>query len=139
MTYKQKTQPTTNSVTEFLNQIESPARRADCQVLLQLFEKTTNAPPVMWGETMIGFGHYHYKYASGHEGDAFLVGFSPRKANISLYFAPGADREALLAKLGKHKSGKACVYINTVADVDLTVIESLIVASITFLRTTYPD
>jgi hypothetical protein len=94
----------------------------------------------MWGPSIIGFGSYHYVYKSGHEGDAPLVGFSPRKAKISLYFAPGdTEREELLAKFGKHTSGKACVYINKVNDVDIEVLQKLIKQSIIFLRKTYPE
>jgi hypothetical protein len=94
----------------------------------------------MWGPSMIGFGSYHYKYKTGHEGDSFLAGYSPRKAKISLYFAPGdEEREELLKKFGKHTTGKACVYINKVDDIDEDVLRELIQASITFLKKTYPD
>ncbi len=93
----------------------------------------------MWGPSIIGFGHYHYKYPSGHEGDAPLVGFSPRKAKISLYFATGAQREHLLANFGKHTTGKACVYINKVADIDPEVLKALIKQSVSFLQETYPN
>jgi len=94
----------------------------------------------MWGTSIIGFGAYHYKYASGHEGDAPLVGFSPRKAKTSLYFATGeTDREKLLQDLGKHTSGKGCVYINKVADIDVEVLQALINQSVKFLNETYPS
>jgi len=94
----------------------------------------------MWGPSIIGFGSYHYKYDSGHEGDAPLVGFSPRKAKISLYFATGDDqRGSLLEKFGKHTSGKACVYINKVADIDIDVLKELIDQSVKFLKRTYPE
>lgn len=92
------------------------------------------------GPSIIGFGSYHYKYASGHEGDAPLVGFSPRKAKISLYFATGDEKRAeLLKDFGKHTTGKACVYINKVADIDVAILKALINQPITFLRKTYPD
>ena len=94
----------------------------------------------MWGASIIGFGSYHYKYASGHEGDAALVGFSPRKAKISLYFAAAdSEREKLLSQLGKHKSGKGCVYINELADIDVDILQKLIRQSIDFLKRTYPE
>ncbi|MNN63305.1 hypothetical protein D3C81_1786750 [compost metagenome] len=94
----------------------------------------------MWGPSIIGFGSYHYKYATGHEGDAPLVGFSPRKAKISLYFATGdREREALLNDLGKHTAGKACVYINKVVDINVDVLKALITQSVQFLRETYPN
>lgn len=94
----------------------------------------------MWGPSIIGFGSYHYKYDSGHEGDAPLVGFSPRKAKISLYFAPGdSKREDLLKEFGKHTTGKGCVYINKVADIDIAVLQSIITQSVQFLQAAYPN
>jgi hypothetical protein len=94
----------------------------------------------MWGPSIIGFGSYHYKYKTGHEGDAPLVGFSPRKAKISLYFATGdPDREALLENLGKHTTGKACVYINKMADIDVDLLRAMIKRSVSFLQETYPN
>ena len=94
----------------------------------------------MWGPSIIGFGSYHYKYATGHEGDAPLVGFSPRKAKISLYFAPGDKKRAeMLERFGKHTTGKACVYINKISDIDVEVLKELIIQSIDFLRETYPE
>lgn len=138
--YEQKTKPTDHSVIEFIEQVESPKKREDAYRLLDIFTETTGYPATMWGPSIIGFGSYHYKYASGHEGKAPLVGFSPRKGKTSLYFATGdPDRELLLQKLGKHTSGKACVYINHVADIDVEVLKELITESIEFLRTTYPD
>ncbi|MCC3372451.1 DUF1801 domain-containing protein [Cohnella sp. REN36] len=96
-------------------------KREDAYRLLDLFTETTGYPAKMWGPSIVGFGSYHYKYESGHEGDAPLVGFSPRKARISLYFATGdPEREALLQKFGKHQAGKGCVYINRLADIDVT-------------------
>lgn len=138
MTDQQKTLPTDQSVDGFLSTITPVSKRTDCEQLRQIFEEMTGYPAVMWGDTMIGFGHYHYRYSSGHEGDSFLVGFSPRKANISLYFATGPEREQFLARLGKHKTGKSCIYINKLADVDLLVLRELIVHSVAFLETTYP-
>ena len=106
---------------------------------MQIFEETSGFEAKMWGPSIIGFGSYHYKYPTGHEGDAPLVGFSPRKAKISLYFATGdTEREKLLEKFGKHTTGKACVYINKLADVDIEVLKSLITQSISFLQKMYP-
>jgi len=119
--------------------VEHPGKKQDAYWLLDIFTETTGYPAKMWGASIIGFGSYHYKYASGHEGDAPLVGFSPRKAKISLYFAPGEEqREALLKNLGKHTSGKGCVYINKVADIDADVLKALIRQSVKHLQETYP-
>jgi hypothetical protein len=136
----QKLKNTDNSVVEFIENVESPKKREDAYRLLEIFTKTTGYQAKMWGTSIIGFGTYHYKYASGHEGDAPLVGFSPRIAKISLYFAPGDEkREKLLKDFGKHTSGKGCVYINKVADIDVDVLEALIKQSIVFLQETYPS
>ena len=138
--YELKTKQTDNSVIEFIESVDHPKKREDAYQLLDIFTETSGYEAKMWGTSIIGFGSYHYKYASGHEGDAPLVGFSPRKAKISLYFATGdRDREQLLQKFGKHTSGKACVYINKVADIDVEVLKEMIKQSIAFLRKTYPD
>lgn len=138
--YELKTKETDRSVIEFIEQVESPKKRADAYQLLDIFTQTTGYEAKMWGPSIIGFGSYHYKYPTGHEGDAPLVGFSPRKAKISLYFATGDDRrKELLDTFGKHTSGKACVYINKVADVDVNVLKKLIVQSVEFLQNMYPD
>lgn len=138
--YEQKKKETDNSVVEFIEQVDSPKKREDAYRLLDIFEETSGFPAKMWGPSIIGYGSYHYRYASGHEGDAPLVGFSPRKAKISLYFAPGDDkREELLKNFGKHTAGKGCVYINKIADIDVEVLKQLIRESIVFLNETYPD
>ncbi|PLT28857.1 DUF1801 domain-containing protein [Peribacillus deserti] len=138
--YELKTKETENNVIEFIEAVESPKKREDAYKLLDIFTETTGYTAKMWGPSIIGFGSYHYKYESGHEGDAPLVGFSPRKAKISLYFAPGdQEREQLLQKLGKHTTGKACVYINKLADVDIDIIKALIVQSVELLKQRYPD
>jgi Domain of unknown function (DU1801) len=138
--YELKTKETDHSVIEFIEAIESEKKKQDAYELLNLFTETTGYEAKMWGGSIIGFGSYHYKYASGHEGDAALVGFSPRKAKISLYFAPGeTKREELLKKFGKHTTGKACVYINKLADVDTEVLKELIKESIAFLQEIYPS
>ncbi len=138
--YEQKTKENDNSVIAFIEQVESPKKREDAYRLLDLFTETSGYAAKMWGTSIIGFGSYHYKYPTGHEGDAPLVGFSPRKAKISLYFATGDEERAeLLDRLGKHTSGKACVYINKVADIDEDVLKALIRRSITFLQQLYPN
>ncbi|MFC9598279.1 DUF1801 domain-containing protein [Peribacillus butanolivorans] len=138
--YQPKTKETDSSVIEFIENVDSPKKREDAYQLLDIFTETTGLIAKMWGPSIIGFGTYHYKYESGHEGDAPLVGFSPRKAKISLYFATGdTKREELLKDFGKHTSGKSCVYINKVADIDLNVLKELINQSVKFLRETYPN
>ncbi|QCR32980.1 DUF1801 domain-containing protein [Lysinibacillus sp. SGAir0095] len=137
--YEQKTKETDQSVIEFIEAVESPKKREDAYKLLKIFEETSGFEAKMWGPSIIGFGSYHYKYESGHEGDAPLVGFSPRKAKISLYFATGdSQRQEILERFGKHTTGKACVYINKFADVDEEVLKELIMQSIKFLREMYP-
>jgi hypothetical protein len=137
--YELKTKENDSSVIEFIENVDSPKKREDAYRLLDIFTETTGCEAKMWGPSIIGFGSYHYKYASGHEGDAPLVGYSPRKAKISLYFAPGdTKREELLSKFGKHTSGKACVYINKLEDVNVEVLKELINQSISFLQEMYP-
>lgn len=138
--YELKTKENDNSVIEFIEQVESPRKREDAYKLLDIFTETTGYEAKMWGPSIIGFGSYHYKYPTGHEGDAPLVGFSPRKAKISLYFATGdTEREKLLNEFGKHTAGKACVYINKLADIDVNVLKKLITQSVHFLKKTYPN
>jgi hypothetical protein len=138
--YEQKTKQTDQSVIEFIENVDSPKKREDAYKLLDIFSESTGHEAKMWGPSIIGFGSYHYKYESGHEGDAPLVGFSPRKAKISLYFAPGeTKREELLKTFGKHTSGKGCVYINKVADIDVEVLKQLILESVQFLQEKYPN
>lgn len=138
--YELKTQENDNSVIEFIEGVADAKKREDAYRLLDIFTETTGYPAKMWGPSIIGFGSYHYKYASGHEGDAPLVGFSPRKAKISLYLAaddPG--RGALLESFGKHTQGKGCVYINKVADIDVDVLRKLIRHSVEHLQKLYPN
>ena len=128
---KTKTTETQNSVQGFVSQVEDEAKRKDSNVLLELLEKETGFNPKMWGSSIIGFGSYHYKYASGHEGDAPLVGFSPRKNAIVLYLACDFDgKETLIDKLGKFKAGKGCIYIKKLSDVDIPVLKEMVKASI---------
>ena len=120
-----KTRPTDVSVDAFLDGVEHPVRRADGKVVRAMLERVTGQPAVMWGPSIVGFGSYHYRYASGHEGDMCRVGFSPRSANLTLYVGGFPEYEELLAQLGKHKRSKACLYVNKLADVDLEVLEEI--------------
>lgn len=134
-----KTQATEQSVTGFIDAVEHPVRRADAQTLDTMFRRVTGWDPRMWGPTMIGYGQYHYTYDSGREGDCLATGFSPRKANLSIYIMPGyASFGDLLGRLGKHKFGKSCLYINKLADVDMGVLEELVRAGLEDLRTRWP-
>ncbi|MGF9769573.1 DUF1801 domain-containing protein [Bacillus albus] len=138
--YELKTKETNNSVIEFIECVENLKKRESAYQLLDIFTETTGYTAKMWGPSIIGFGTYHYKYASGHEGDAPLVGFSPRKAKISLYFvADDPKREELLKNFGKYTSGKSCIYINKIADIDSNVLKALIKQSVSFLKETYPN
>ncbi|WP_299534529.1 DUF1801 domain-containing protein [Ulvibacterium sp.] len=122
-----KTVPTNASVQEFLDKIEDGNKRNDSYTLLNLMEKISGEPPVMWGPSIIGFGSYHYKYDSGREGDMLSIGFSPRKHNFSLYVGAGVKyNQGFLAKLGKHTMGKSCLYIKRLSDIDMEVLEALI-------------
>lgn len=137
--YKQKTTETDADALAFIEEIEPRAKREDAYRLLEMFERVSGYPPKMWGPSIIGFGSYHYVYATGHEGDAPIVGFSPRKTKHSLYFTTDEDtRNELLAKLGKYTSGKSCVYINKLPDVDEVVLEQLIAETKVYIEELYP-
>jgi hypothetical protein len=126
-----KTQPTGASVTEFLNAIEDKQQRADAKRVAAMMRKATGCRAKLWGKDIVGFGQYRYQYASGREGDWMLVGFSPRKKNLSVYIMPGFEPfGALLKKLGKYKTGRSCLYINSLADVDEAVLERLVAESV---------
>lgn len=132
-----KTKKNEASVEEFLHQVEPAQKRTDAQAICALMQAATGAEPKMWGSSIIGFGHHLYKYESGRTGDWMLVGFSPRKQNLTLYIMPGFEQyEGLLRKLGKHKIGKACLYINKLADVDLAVLKELIEQSVDHMKAT---
>ncbi len=134
-----KTKPTEVTAAEFLAAVEPEKKREEAQVLDQLFQKVTGWKPVMWGPSIIGYGSYHYKYATGREGDMCATGFSPRKANHSLYIMPGyANFEEILGRLGKHSMGKSCLYIKKLDDVDLDVVAELIEAGLKDLGEKYP-
>jgi len=126
-----KTKENNADVEAFLNGIEDEKRREDCFAVLELMKKITKAEPKMWDASIVGFGNYRYKYQSGREGDWFVSGFSPRKQNLTLYIMSSFSRSGeLLAKLGKHKTGKSCLYINKLEDVDLDVLAEMIETSV---------
>src|SRR5437016_9644740 len=131
-----KTKPTEVSVDSFLNGVADAQQRADALRVLEIMKEVTGKPPRMWGPTMVGFGEYHYVYASGHEGDTFLTGFSPRKGALTLYFMAGLEERfaAQLKKLGKVKTSKGCLYIKKLADVDLAVLREMIQANVTHVN-----
>lgn len=133
-----KNTPTDENVNEFLNGIENDKKREDSITILNLMKKITGEDPKMWGPSMIGFGSYHYKYDSGREGDWFLTGFSPRKRNFSLYIMAGFEQyENLLQKLGKHQTGKTCLYVNQLDDIDINILEELIRKSVDYVKQKY--
>jgi hypothetical protein len=134
-----KTTETDASVDDYLAAIDDEVRRDDCRVLARLMSGVTRQPPRMWGTGIVGFGSYHYRYESGREGDAPLTGFAARKGDISVYLVTGFEgREALLARLGRHKTGKACLYVRRLSDVDMQVLEQLVAGSVEQMRKRYP-
>jgi hypothetical protein len=135
---RNKTQPTEADVTGFLEAVEHDTRRRDALALDGVFRRITGWTPRMWGPSLVGYGQYHYRYASGREGDFLATGFSPRKANLSIYIMPGyADYGAILNRLGRHRTGASCLYLNKLADVDMDVLEELIRAGLKDLGATY--
>ena len=135
-----KTQANDASVADFLAAVEPPQRRADAQVVCDLMAEVTGEPPVMWGPAIVGFGRYTYRNASGKPVDWMLIGFSPRKANLTLYFTAGFDEHAdLLARLGKHKTSVSCVYVNRLSDIDMNVLRELAAQSVALMRARYPS
>jgi len=120
-----KTRPIQVNVDDFIAAVEKPVRRADAKVVRDMMERVTDEPATMWGPAIIGFGTYHYRYASGHEGDMCRVGFAPRSANLVLYVGGFPEFEELLGKLGRYERSKACLYLNKLADVDLGVLEEI--------------
>ena len=134
-----KTQPTKASVDAYMKAIEPEQRRKDCQEILELMTKVSGEKPVMWGDSIVGFGTYHYKGASGREGDWFRMGLSSRKANLTVYLNHGfKENQDLLTKLGKHKLGSGCLYINKLADVDKKVLTDLIKHNHERMKKAYP-
>lgn len=134
-----KTHATTANVEAFIDKQASEAVRDDCRAVMKLMEELTGAEPYMYGPTIVGYGNYHYKYASGHEGDAPLAGFSPRKPELVVYFFPEALEPELLAKLGKHRVTKGCVYVKRLDDIDLKVLKALLKKSMALVKKTYPQ
>lgn len=126
-----KTQPTGSSVIDFIDGIKDDARRRDCRTIMKIMKKVTKARPKMWGSNIVGYGKYRYKYASGREGEWFTAGFSPRVQNLTLYIMSGfREYKPLLKKLGKHSTGKSCLYIKRLDDIDIKVLEELVERSV---------
>jgi hypothetical protein len=135
-----KTQKNDASVVAFIDSIGDERKREDCRVILEMMREITGDEPAMWGDAIVGFGSYSYKYASGRKGKWFQVGFSPRKQNLTLYIMAGFDRYAqLLSMLGKYKTGKSCLYINKLEDVDLDVLRELVEESVKVMTASNPD
>ncbi len=133
-----KTKKTNASVSKFIDAVEDEGKREDAYTVLKLMQKITKEEPKMWGAAIVGFGTYQYKYASGQQGDWPLVGFSPRKQNLTLYIMPGFDKyDDLMSKLGKYKTGKSCLYIKSLRDIDMKVLQLLITSSVDFMKKKY--
>lgn len=135
-----KTLPTTESVTAFLDRLADADQRRDAKALIRMMKAATGKPPVMWGSSIVGFGKYHYKYESGREGEMCRIGFSPRKGSTVVYMMGGlADAPQLLAKLGSVKTGKSCLYIKRLADIDVRVLETMITRTVEYMAKKYPQ
>jgi hypothetical protein len=132
--YEPKTKLSAVDPIAFIDKVESETKRRDSHELVAMMQDITGAPPKMWGTSIVGFGSYHYAYASGHEGDICLTGFSPRSGSLVVYLGPGIDNDELMSKLGKHKAGKGCLYINKLDDVDRKVLRRLIEHSVKTLH-----
>lgn len=135
-----KTKQTKASVESFINKIKDETVRNDCYSIIKIMKSITKEEPRMWGPSIIGFGSYHYKYASGREGDMCIAGFSPRKQNLTIYLMPGFEvQQSLLKKLGKHKTSKVCLYIKSLEDVDVKVLKEMISISVKEMKKLYPN
>lgn len=133
-----KTLQTSVAPEAFIQTVDSKIRRENALLLLPWFTEVTGFEPVMWGPSIIGYGRYYYKYDSGHEGEYLITGYSPRKANLVFYIMPGyRDLSEPLARLGKHKLGKSCLYINKLADIDMDVLKEIVSAGVTYIRDNY--
>jgi hypothetical protein len=133
-----KTKPTQASVSEFINSIDDPQKRADVRKVAAMMRRATGKRATMWGPSIVGYGTYHYKYASGREGDFMIAGYYPRKQALVVYILAGFGRfESLMKKLGKYKTGKSCLYIKRLSDVDEKVLERLITNSVKYMRKNY--
>ena len=134
-----KTKKTDASVEAFLEKTTEGERKSDCLAVLKLMKQATKAEPRMWGTAIVGFGSYHYKGASGREGDWLVTGFSPRKQNLTLYIMPGFERfDPLMKKLGKFKAGGSCLYLKRLSDIDVKVLKELVAESVRHMKATYP-
>ena len=134
-----KTVPNNKSVKKFLDTLVDETKRKDCHVILKMMQEITGEKAKMWGDSIIGFGQYHYQYASGREGDFFVTGFAPRKQDLTIYIMPGfTNYTELLARLGKHKTGKSSLYIKNLADADRNILEKLISRSVDYMRRNHP-
>ena len=132
-----KTKPTVVDPYDFIKQVDDERKRKDSEELIALMKKVTGKPPKMWGPSIVGFGSYHYKYDSGREGDICLNGFSPRKPSLVLYIGPGLEDQGIMARLGKYKVGKGCLYIKKLDDIDRKVLKELVVKSVAEMRKRY--
>jgi len=133
-----KTKPTKLSVAAFLKTVTDAQKREDAGAVMEIMRAATKADPVMWGTSIIGFGSYRYKYATGREGDWPIVGLSPRKQNLTIYIMQGfAERDGLMAKLGKHSTGSSCLYIKRLSDIDLPTLKKLITLSVASMKKKY--
>ena len=138
--YELKTKETENSVIQFIESVDHPQKKEDAYKLLDIFTEATEHQAKMWGTSIIGFGKYQYKYASGQSGEFLMVGYSPRKSKISLYLATDIVQDSeLMTDLGKHTTGKSCVYINKLKDINLDILHRLIKQSLIHIKSTYPD
>ena len=133
-----KTKENKSSVKQFIDSVKNISRRKDCLITKKIMQEVTGKRAMMWGDSIVGFGRYHYKYTSGREGDFFVTGFSPRKQNFTIYIMPGySDYQHLLKKIGKHKLGKSCLYVKNLDDIDLDVLKELIATSVEQMKTLY--
>jgi hypothetical protein len=133
-----KTIATKGSVEKFLSSVKDPQKLADCQTVIEIMKQITKEEPVMWGSSQVGFGTYHYKYESGREGDFFITGFSPRAQALTIYIMSGFERfPVLMQALGKYKTGKSCLYVKKLEDIDLAVLKKLIKEAVAYLKKNY--
>ena len=134
-----KTRPRASSVDAFIDAVDDEHKRADCRVVAEMMAEITGAEGVMWGASIVGFGNYHYRYASGREGDFFEAGFSPRKRALTIYVMAGfAEYDDLLVRLGRYTTGKSCLYVKRLSDVDLDVLREMLTRSVAYIRAKYP-
>ncbi|MCA8902972.1 MAG: DUF1801 domain-containing protein [Hyphomonas sp.] len=135
-----KTKPTVVKPKDYVEALDHPQRKADAKTLLKWFSDVTSLKPKMWGPSLIGYGRYHYKYDSGREGDMLMTGFSPRKANLVFYVMPGYQSAAMkekLGRLGKYRTGKSCLYVNKLADIDMDVLREIVEEGVAYMRKNY--